>query len=661
MASSLIKKLKEHNPKRPFTEQDKLVLRRIKGINLDVIESIQPQGGITFDDNHAIAGDGYFACLTIYDYPKDPNILWLHELMNNDFTISTLDVGTENASGLRGEMDRSLEELKDRANNANKATQKADAQAEYQELLDYASKINQGKEIPKKVFLRIFVYGSTLEEMEERVASLRDRLKGRGYSSSVYLFIQDDEFKSIDLSLTDQIKKGGMISPQPIPALTLGMGAPFNHQSLNDPRGIPLGITSTGGAFIFDQFRSTQNRRSFNMMTLGKMGAGKSTALKMIEEGSFARNMYIRAIDKVKEYEDLVRSQDGVIVNLDGSEGMINPLEVLATVTDQTGQVVDEVSSFYQHINKVSTQFRMLNNNELPNDAIREFETFLMAFYVSFGLLPTDFQKNKLAVHITGLDPLCYPTFKEFSNWLHQNITDRFLDEQHATVARRETIERVILSVDSLIENYGQMFDGHSTMSNLADEKIVVFDTSGVSQMNKNVYQAQLYSALSLIWNHALRNGRRQNFLLEKGKVTRDFVEYFNVILDECHNIINAENLFAVEYVKNFEREMRKFNAGVIFATQSPQEMVPDNVETAALSSLRTVFELTQYKVIMSMDPSQIKKMKQLLGGSLTDSDYAQILELNAGQAIVNLGGRETYTIRFTPSERQLELFKGGQ
>ena len=106
---------------------------------------------------------------------------------------------------------------------------------------------------------------------------------------------------------------------------------------------------------------------------------------------------------------------------------------------------------------------------------------------------------------------------------------------------------------------------------------------------------------------------------------------------------------------------MRKFNAGVIFATQSPQEMVPDHVETAALSALKTVFELTQYKVTMLMDPAQINKMRQLLGDSLTESDFSQITALHAGQAIVNTGGRETYTVNFTPNARQLELFHGGQ
>lgn len=55
-----------------------------------------------------------------------------------------------------------------------------------------------------------------------------------------------------------------------------------------------------------------------------------------------------------------------------------------------------------------------------------------------------------------------------------------------------------------MIENYGQLFDGYSTMRDLTDTKLLLFDSSAISTMNQNVYQAQLYMALSLIWSHAL-------------------------------------------------------------------------------------------------------------------------------------------------------------
>ena len=89
--------------------------------------------------------------------------------------------------------------------------------------------------------------------------------------------------------------------------------------------------------------------------------------------------------------------------------------------------------------------------------------------------------------------------------------------------------------------------------------------------------------------------------------------------------------------------------------------MVPDKVESAALSSLKVVFELCQYKVIMAMDPSQLQKMRSLLGDSLTSSDYERIPNLSTGEAIFNTGSKERYNVTIIPNRRQLEDFKGGQ
>ncbi|MCT7733776.1 MAG: hypothetical protein N4R73_04875 [Lactobacillus crispatus] len=47
------------------------------GYNTKFLAEVQPQGGITFADNYAIASDGYAACLSVIHYPNDPLLLWL--------------------------------------------------------------------------------------------------------------------------------------------------------------------------------------------------------------------------------------------------------------------------------------------------------------------------------------------------------------------------------------------------------------------------------------------------------------------------------------------------------------------------------------------------------------------------------------------------------
>ncbi|CAM3195047.1 hypothetical protein SAMN04487792_1628 [Lactobacillus bombicola] len=648
------------NPRKVVSKKQIKEMTR-QGVNPDFINAIQPQGGLTFADNYAAASDGYSACLSVIHYPNDPLILWLTQLSLNESTLTTIDVKTDSSYEIKQQLNRSIEELADRQENARKATDAINAQKDMQNLENYALQISQAGEIPKKIITRIFVYAPTIAKLEQSISNLRDKLRGEGYNASVYWFMQPKQYKSMAEPISIQETDLAAVPEQPVPALTLGAGNPFSSQSLKDPRGIWLGRTSTGGTFYFDQFRSTSVRRSFNMMILGKMGAGKSTLMKMLAEGSVARNMYFRGIDKTKEYIPLVKYYGGTIVNLDGSEGMINPLEIMATTVDETTNKVDELASFYQHISKVDILFQMVNKGTFASIEMKEFDSLLRGFYIDIGLIPRDFQHNKKNIHVTGLETGAYPTFSDFLNWINRLATEDYYKKQHFTDQRVRTYEKIKIALSSMLENYGQLFDGHSTMRDLTQTKMLLFDSSVISTMDPNVYQAQLYIALSLIWNHALINGRRQNALVKAGEISSDDKDYFDVFIDECHNIINYDNLFAVDYIKNFEREMRKFSAGVIFATQSPEEMVPDGVNDAKLSSLKVVFELCQYKGFMAMDPSQLKKVRSLMGGTLNEAEYNSIPEQQIGQIIFSMGGREKYQIDLKPSKRQLNLYEGGQ
>lgn len=634
------------------------------GYDLEFLQEIQPQGGLAFDDNHAIAGDGYYAVVTITGYPTEPDVRWLYQVANYENTIMTIDVGTESTEAIRKTADRTLNELRDRAINGRKATQMNDAQNEYQDVLEYMASLTQGGEVAKNVVIRLFVYDATLEGLDERIARIKSDLKSGNYTASTYLFTQAQQFKTLSQSLSEQKARNISGLPRPaqqMKAITLGGGVLYSHDELIDTEGIPLGQTTTEGAFVFNQFEKTASRTSYNMVILGKMGAGKSTLMKMLEEGSFAKNQFIRGIDKTKEYDYLVKSQHGVVVNLDGTEGMINPLQVNATLIDEETGRINELQSFLAHLNKVTILFRMINNDSFDQSGLDEFTTLLRQFYISIGLLPPDFQRHPEELQICDLDVNSYPTMSEFAHWVDRLVTKEYLLKINATKQRQRTFERIQQSLHSMIDNYGQLFDGHSTIKDLANEQVVFFDTSTISTMSPNIYHAQLYSALSLIWNHALINGRRQNKLLRDGEIDLADVRRFNVFLDECHNVINPDNIFAVGYVSNFMREMRKFNAGMILATQSPEEMVPDNAETAQLSRLKVPFQLCQYKIPMAMDPSQLDKMRRLLGDSLTPADYEAIPDLQTGEAIFSTGARERHKVTLIPNSRQLKDFRGGQ
>lgn len=637
-------------------EKDQIKLKE-QGYDLDFINRVQPKGGLSFGEKYINAGDCYIGCLHVYSFAEDVNSLWLANLMNIENTIATLDLATANKEEIIRDINRSIGELRDRTETERRSTDKDDAGYELQNLREFAHSITQGGEIVKLTHVRIFFYDFSIEELEKRIGDTKKELNGMNHKTTVYLFQTKQEWQSLFTSYDHQIKYNGSRKGNLLPSSSIGGGVPFHHQALKDPRGIYLGQTSTGGAFMLDPFYSTKTRRSFNGFVLGKMGFGKSTFMKQLEEGLVAKNCFIRGFDKARDYYDLVESQGGKIVDLSGGAGlgMINPLEIYATKTDEKTLTIDEYGSFMQHISKVANMIRFLNPS-ITDIEVTEFRTLLRQFYIYIGLLTPEYVAHPERVKVTGLGSNNYPTMSDFSKYLHKNVKFK-----NPTPERMRTLEMIRIMVDDMVGQYAPLFDGHTTIEDFANEQIVFFDIDGISQLDKEVFNCQLFTALTLMWNHALTHGRKVKRLREQGKLAIEDVRYLMVLIDECHNVINANNLFAVDYVISFEREMRKFSAGVFFATQSPNEILPEGASDSSIDKIKTVFELTTYKVFLNLDNSVMGKMREVLGASLTDTEYQMLPELKVGQAIVQTSSNESYTVTFDPETSQLERFKGGQ
>ncbi|MDT1958975.1 ATPase [Carnobacterium divergens] len=627
------------------------------GYDLDFIERIQPQGGIRFDERYVKGGDGYYACLHVYRFPRNVPPFWMTNLTENINTITMMDISTANKEEVISAVNRTLSEFSDRMESERKYTDRNDALDEFKQLSQFASEITQGGEIIKLMHVRIFLSEDTLEALENEISDLRKKLNSMDYKATTFLFEQKSEWMSLFTSYGDQQKGINSRKGISIPSQAVGGGYPFNHQYLLDPWGGHIGTTDTNGAFVFDPYRVTEDRTSFSGMVLGMPGFGKSTFLKMLEDMLVGRQTIIRGIEKNRDWYNLIEGQEGVILDLAGTDGMINPLEVFATKTDKSGMYIDELGSFMMHKSKFVSQVRFINPEMTSIEAL-ELGNLLENFYIERKLLEPGYMNNRASIKITGLKPSEYPTMNEFSSFLDAEL--KSAKYEFATVSKKEGLERIQTVIHSMTKEYGALFNGHTTLENFEDEQILFFDIDGISSFDKEIFNCQLFTALTIIWNQAMKNGRRMKNLLSEKKIAPEDVTYFMFFMDECQNIINAHNIFAVDYVVNFQKEMRKFSAGVYFATQSPQEILPEGTSSSDISKIKQVFELCHSKFYLNLDESVMVRMKEVLGSSLTESEYESLTRLKKGQVFCTLGGKNKYTVNVDPTEDQLERFAGG-
>lgn len=81
-------------------------------------------------------------------------------------------------------------------------------------------------------------------------------------------------------------------------------------------------------------------------------------------------------------------------------------------------------------------------------------------------------------------------------------------------------------------------------------------------------------------------------------------------LIDEAHRFISVKYPQVTEFIEKLCRRTRKYFAGLWFATQSILDFIPDG-NLAAAGSIKVIFSLVQYKMILKQSPESIEILHQ--------------------------------------------------
>ena len=646
---------------RPLLERKKTSLDGLiqkNGYDPILLASIQSQGGVSFKDEKIIkTGDGFESCVYVYQYAKNIHYCWLSHLLNIDNAVVTLDIGTENILEVKRNINKSMQEQESRYSSAQKETERKDAQTRYTELLTLYEQLTSMGEVVKLIHTRIFIAERTQAALEDRTAACLSYLESNGYKGTVSLNESKYEWDSLYLSYTRQNKLPNHRYGQPVVSETLAAGDPFNGADLSDPLGAYYGTTRSGGSVFLDlAFNDGKKRFSYNGIIAGTTGSGKSTFLKKAIQDRVSRGDFVRGFDVTGEFTSLVKTLGGKIISLDGSGGILNPLEIMKTDESDT-------LSWTRHISKMSILFRFWAPESDMYD-VMAYESLLSELYLQQGIqIPQD-GVPEFNVHCTGLASGQYPVLSDLLSLIDNKLS--------AVPARQTAVQKELMLDDlrrlrnvraviqSIVKNYGNVFDGHTSIENLLDTQLVFFNIRHLAAMKPEIFQAQLYSVLSLCWDNALRVGIPMKSLYESQSIEWEEITRFFIVIDEAHRIVNAGNLTAVQQLTIMAREDRKFFTGILMATQSILDCVPENSEKEGVEAVKTLFSLMQYKYMFQQASDSLFRLKDIFGNQLTESEYEQIPRLERGECIQVISGGQNYHYHVEISEEQRLLFQGG-
>ncbi|PEL46359.1 VirB4 family type IV secretion system protein [Bacillus toyonensis] len=628
-------------------------LKKKKGYNPYLVARVQPQGGISFKESYFQTGDGLGTCVHVFDFPTEVNDFWLEQIMNMPNVITTLDVMSDDRKEVVESINKSMSEQSVRHDTAKDNIDRIDAKNEFLELEALYTDLKQG-EVMKRIHIRIYVSARTIDELEKQVKEILETLESYNFRGAVFLNEQEYEWDALVTSFDTQKNYVNRRKGKEIPAVSLAGGCPFHYSYLHDPYGTYYGTTKTKGNVIFDIFHKDNQRKSYNGVMIGKSGAGKSTLLKKKTVDYASKGHFVRVFDVVEEFTDTVEELGGKTIALDGSQGQINPLQVYKTAES-------EEVSFTQHLSKLTIIYRFIAP-EAKDDEIKEYENLLRKLYIRMGLWNDE---KGAKDEITTRKSKEYPIFSDFLKFVRKELYQDVAAKKHHDNlgdSRLHRLELIELNLTNLVEAYAELFDGHTTIEDFKKEQVVSFSLRNISSFKPEVFQAQIFNVLNLLWNEMISNGAPQLKAFNKKQLAFEDVTRYFIIIDEAHHVINTkkESAHALQFLTKLSREDRKYFAGLLYASHTIRDFVPEGSSQEMIDEIKKLFELTQYKFIMQQDNNSLDMLRKVFAGQLSESESAAIPHLPTGDVILSIGAVKNIHFHVEVTDEELMLFGGG-
>lgn len=619
----------------------------------DLLEYIQPQGGIKFSIDYARTGTGYETCIQIYQFPTYIYSHWLSDICYFEGAITTIDIHTENEEDALQNISKSMKEYRGRSGSEKNDTGVSDAVNAYSDLSRLYESVKRMSRTLKSVIVRIYFSAKTKAELEKRQAEILNKLDE--YKGSIMLNEQKYEYQAMFLPYKKQQELPNARLGIPILDEAIAAGDPFHFASLSDPNGLYLGSTSCGGSVMFNPFFKSSVRTYYNTLILGNMGSGKSTLLKKLSYHSFLLGDYVRLFDVVGELRYMADVCGWTTINLDGTDGIYNMFQILKV--DE-----DEGICWSRHTAKLALIYEILSQEHNPQEII-SFNKCVKNMYNRIEILPDEI---KYYDKITGYSPEEYPTMSDFISHIELEMEeiirkkpDTKAEEKLLVdeVVRLSNIKRVFVDVR---DNYGKMLDGHTSIDNIMDTQGVVFNIKNIASLPAHIANTILYETLSMCWDNCTRNGLIMKQLYEEGKIGIDEVVHFLITFDEAHKIMNTRFPVALQQLTDMQREMRKVFGGLCLATQSISECIPEGSSEDSVRLIKDLFSFSNYKFIGKQDESLKQTLKNAFGSALNDNEYNRIPVLGQGNFILSIQGDRNIEFKVYASDDELNMFRGG-
>ncbi|GIC69400.1 helicase HerA domain-containing protein [Fructobacillus tropaeoli] len=632
--------------------------------DFQTILNTQPHGGIDIFSDYIKLSNGYAQFMYVHEVKslELPNH-WLSQLATLPNTIFMLSTSVEDKKSFNERLNRADSNLED-TSKGGLTDAFTDSGDEFARL---AFNVNKADQKPMRVYIRLLVYAANKRALRQNVKDIK--AKFTDFKFATLREFQFDEWRSMwtpaskQLELLTERQEGLSMS-----SADLGGAYWQDSSKQDDAYGTVIGTTSTGGTVIFNPYlRDGQNRTRPFMGFFGSAGYGKSTLQKMLVEDGFKRGHRMAIMDPSGEYAGITKYTDGISVKLNGEDGLINPFQIYKTVTDSTGENVDVVGSFNQHIEKLLAIYGFMSQN-LTQEMLAEdriaLNSLITEFYIDRGMWTANPMRDTSQINIFIPDSE-YPTLNQFIPFLRAK--NRALNGRDAAdnLFSAASLHRIIATFEVMASKHGTVFNGTTTFPDLSHEQFVRYDVSSLLT-TKDIFNAMTYVALTIEQQNIINNGKRWRLRRQNENIPYDQVPHSVIVLDEAQNYVQMDNAYNLNYIVSLMEQMRKNYAGLMLAMPTIEDLGVTNTNTTDAKAkeyyknIKKMMDLLQYRFFFHLPDSNLDTLDQILGNSITSSELKSITRLKARRTLLNIDGDLNIQVYVSPTESQLKRFQGG-
>lgn len=484
--------------------------------------------GLSFSRNHFQMGDRYVKLVTILNTPKEYYAGILSVLTSNpNIKVDMMcEPSSENIPNLiKNQVNKMEREYRETVDVTKREKISQDVTA----LNNMVAHLVARRDKTYNVVINVMIITDSLNELNEEYQKLKMQLSVMGWQLQSLTGIQEKLYKRTSVwfytdGFNSEMKRNlGVL----LPSLNLASLYPFTFDTLDDPKGLLIGNEQyNGGKIMFDQFvyvndrniAVEQNRLNGNLITVGKSGSGKTTALNLTMMQHMLYRRKIVWIDPENKIKPLIERANGSFFNMGTSKARINVFDLKPISSDEEDEVekYNTKLAIYNVVEDIKIILKYLNP-KIRDETLAVIGDIAVRTYESAGILDDE-----------------YRAYRDLS-----------------------------LKIKPLINEYAIYFDGKTTI-NVSEtaNPFIGFGTKVFFNLTEGLRNALMHIILQFSWSLCL-----------------DESEFSVFCVDEAHLLILVGE--TAKMIEQFVRRSRKYNNATILATQEVHDFADSKVLTS--------------------------------------------------------------------------------